>query len=99
MTKFLEQLVDNSFFLRVSVKPNSKKQDIFINGDFLTIQVRSKALQNKANKEVLNLLRKKLNVSSNQLHIVLGSKNTNKTIQISFSTEIDEKEVIKRLLA
>jgi uncharacterized protein (TIGR00251 family) len=99
MTNFLEKRTNNSFFLRVNVKPNSKKQDIFINGDFLTIQVRSKALQNKANKEVLNLLRKKLNVSSNQLHIVLGSKNTNKTIQILFSTEIDEKEIIKRLLA
>jgi len=99
MTKFLEKRANNSIFLRVKVKPNSKKQEILINGDFLTIKIRSKALQNKANKEVLNLLRKKLNVSSNQLHIVLGSKNTNKTIQILFSTEIDEKEIIKRLLA
>ena len=98
MTKFLEKRGDNSFFLRVNVKPNSKKKEIVNNGDFLTIKVRSKALQNKANKELLNLLSKKLNISSNQLHIVVGSKNTDKTIQISLSTEIDGAEVIKRLL-
>ena len=98
MTKFLEKREDNVFFLRVNVKTNSKKQEIIDNGDFLTIKVRSKALQNKANKELLNLLSKKLNISSNQLGIVVGSKNTDKTIQISFSTEIDELEVTKRLL-
>ena len=98
MTKFLEKREDNVFFLRVNVKTNSKKQEIIDNGDFLTIKVRSKALQNKANKELLNLLSKKLNISSNQLHIVVGSKNSDKTIQISLSSEIDGTEVIKRLL-
>ncbi len=98
MTKFLEKREDNSIFLRVNVKPNSKKQEILMNGDFLTIKVRSKALQNKANKEVLKLISKKLNISSNQIQIVFGSKNTNKTLKVLFSTEIDEKEVVKKLI-
>lgn len=98
MAKFLEKQSDNSFLLRVSVKPNSKKQDILIDGDFLTLKVRSKALQNKANKEVLNLLRKKLNIPSNQLNIASGTKNTDKVIQARFSTDIDEEEVIQKLI-
>ena len=99
MTSFLEKQSDKSFLLRVRVRPNSKKQDILIDGDFLIIKVRSKALQNKANKELLTLLSKKLNLSSSQLNILIGKKNSNKVIKVFFSKEIDNEEVIKKLLA
>ena len=98
MTSFIEKRSDKSFLLRVRVKPNSKKQDVFIDGEFFTIKVRSKAFQNKANKEVVNLLSKKLNISSNKLIISTGRKSSNKVIQVLFSKEIDGKEVIRRLL-
>ena len=99
MLKFLEKQSNGSFFLQIRVKPNSKKQDIIIDGDILTIKVRAKAKQNKANKEVLNLLRKKLNIASNQLNIASGAKSTDKVIQVLFSTNVDEGEVIRKLLS
>jgi len=99
MTNFLEKNADDSFFLRVNVKPNSKKQSILVDGNYLTITVCSKALQNKANKELLSLLRKKLKIPSNQINIVSGLKNKNKTVKLLFITSIDEKEVIEKLLS
>jgi len=98
MPKFLEKQSDGSFFLRIRVKPNSKKQDIIIEGDTLTIKARAKPMQNKANKEILNLLKKKLNISSNQINIASGAKSTDKVIQISFLTEIGEEAVRRKLL-
>jgi len=96
--KFLEKQSNGSFFLQIRVKPNSKKQEIIIDGDTLTIKVRAKAIQNKANKEVLNLLRKKLNIASNQLNIVFGAKSKDKVIQVLFSTNINKGEFIRKLL-
>jgi uncharacterized protein (TIGR00251 family) len=98
MKKYLEKQSGNSFLLQIHVKPNSKKQDIIIDGDTLTIKVQAKALQNKANKELLNLLKTKLHISSNQLNIASGVKSKDKVIQISFLTEINEEEVKKKLL-
>ena len=98
MSSFLEKQSEKSFLIRVRVKPNSKKQDIFIDGDFLTIKVRSKALQNKANIEVLNLLSKKLNISSGQLKFSSGRKSSNKVIQVLFTEDIDEEELMRNLL-
>ena len=97
--KIIEQQTGNSFFLRVNVKPNSKKQDILIDGDFLIIKIRSKALQNKANKELLNLLKTKLKLPSNHIQLISGLKSTKKVFKLGFSTEIDEEAIIEKLLA
>ncbi|MFX1257141.1 MAG: DUF167 domain-containing protein, partial [Promethearchaeota archaeon] len=66
---FLREDSKNCFLLQVYVNPNSKKQDIIDNGDYLTILIRSKPIQNKANKELLNFLKKKFKISSNQIQI------------------------------
>jgi len=80
------------------VKPNSKKQDVINNGEFLTILVRSKAIQNKANKELINLIKRRLKISSNQIQIISGLKGSNKLIQINFLEDIEEREIYKKLI-
>ncbi len=98
MSKFLEKKSDSSYFLHINAKPNSNKQEIIDDGQYLTILLRSKAIQNRANKELINFLRKKLKISSNQVKFVSGLKNSNKIIEISFNEDIEESEVIKKIL-
>ncbi|MHA1661332.1 MAG: DUF167 domain-containing protein [Promethearchaeota archaeon] len=95
----LEKKSDDCFLLRIHVKPNSKAQNIITNGDFLRINLRSKAIKNKANKELLNLLKKKMKIHSNQIIIKSGLKSTNKIIELKFKGQINEHDLIKRLLA
>ena len=99
MIKFLEKKSNKSFLLRVVVKPNSKKQEISSNGDALVVKVRSKAFKNKANKELVNLVSKKLHISSTQLQIASGLKSTNKILQAFLPEEKDEKEVMNMILS
>ena len=68
--KFLEKMRDFSYLVHVNVKPNSKMQAIIENDEFLTISVKSKAIKNKANKELINLIKKKLEISPNQIQII-----------------------------
>ena len=76
--KFLEKVRDMLYVVHVKIKPNSKKQDIINNGEFLTILVRAKAIQNKANKELIKMIKKKLKISSNQIPFISGLKGSHK---------------------
>ena len=95
---YLKKKSENTYLIKLYVKPNSKNQKIIDNGEFLTIYLRSKAIQNKANKELINLLKNKLSISSNQIHILSGLKNSNKIIQIIFILNINEQEIQNRLI-
>jgi len=57
---FLKKHSDTNYIIRLHVKPNSKNQKVKDTGEFLTISLCSKPIQNKANKELINLLIKKL---------------------------------------
>jgi len=95
--KFLEKVRDFSYVVHIKVKPNSKQQAIIDNEEFLTILVRSKAIQNKANIELINLMKKKLEISSNQIQIISGLKSSNKIIQINFLKGTGEREIYDKL--
>jgi uncharacterized protein (TIGR00251 family) len=95
---FLKKPSDLMYLLRVKVKPNSKNQKIVNNGDSLTISLNSKPVQNKANKELINLIKKKLKLSSNQIQIISGLKTTEKLIRITFFEKIEEEELIRLLI-
>ena len=95
---FLTKLSDLMYLLRVNVKTNSKNQKIVNNGEFLTISLNSKPVQNKANRELINLIKKKLELSSNQIQIISGLKSTDKLIRITFFDKIEEEELINQLI-
>ena len=97
MTKYIEKKSNNSFLLHIKVKPNSRKQEIIKDEEQLIIRVRSKALQNKANKELLGLLRRKLKVPSDHLKILTGLKSSNKIVEIVFNEDLDENKLTKLL--
>lgn len=95
---FLKKHSDTIYFISLNVKTNSKNQRIVNNGDLLTIFLNSKPIQNRANKELINLLKRKLKISSNQIQIISGSKTQDKLIKISFLEKIKVEEVIRKLI-
>ncbi|MDX1797921.1 MAG: DUF167 domain-containing protein [Candidatus Lokiarchaeia archaeon] len=96
--KFIEKSSNTTFIIKLNVKTNCKTQKVIVNEDFLTIFLRSKPIQNKANKELFNLFKTRLNMSSNQIQIITGSKSNNKIIKLNFSENTKEKEIIDKLL-
>ncbi len=98
MASFLEKKAENLYLLHTTVKPNAKRQSIVIDEENLIISLRSKPIQNKANKELISLLKKKLKLSTNQIELISGMKGTSKTIKCIFSNPIDEQSIIKSLI-
>jgi len=99
MPHFLEKKTETTYFLSLIVKPNSRTQEIAVDAQKLIISVRSKPIKNKANKELIKLLRKKLNISNNQIELVSGMKNTEKIIKLTFNPTTDEETILNRLLS
>ncbi len=50
-----------------------------------------------ANKELIKLLSKKLNITTGQIQIIAGPKNTSKTIQIRFYQDMSKSEILEKL--
>ena len=96
--KFLEKISDTSYFVKLNVKTDSKKQKIVNDDDFLTIFLKSKPIQNKANKELLNLIKRRLKISMDQIQIISGLKSHNKLIKLDFIETIEEREILRKLI-
>ena len=84
---------DYTYRINIHVKPNSRIQDIKAENEFLVIQLKSKPLQNKANKELISLLKKKLKIPSNLISIISGHKSTDKVVEITFNEEIKGEDL------
>ncbi|KKN47043.1 hypothetical protein LCGC14_0666910 [marine sediment metagenome] len=95
---YLQKKSETEYLIKINVKPNSKTQKIVDDGEFLTIFINSKPIQNKANKELIHLIKKRLKISSNQIHIISGLKSSEKIILINFSVNMEEKNIYNRLL-
>ena len=95
--RFIEQLDKYKFKLRINVKANSKRQEIINSEEFLIVHVRAKPIKNKANNELIFLLKDRLKIASNQIEIISGRKSKNKVVQITFQEEEGNQLLIDRL--
>ncbi len=97
---FFEDESERTIFLKIRVKTNSKVQKISFNqltDTWISINLKSKPIKNKANKELIKLLCKKLNTATNQIQIIAGPKNASKTIQIRFYQDISKSKILEKL--
>jgi uncharacterized protein (TIGR00251 family) len=68
--------------IRVTVKPNSKTEELTHEGDAFTIRVREPAREGKANKAVVRLLARYLGVPQSRVRIVSGLTCKNKVLRL-----------------
>ena len=92
---FYKKISNFIYRINIYVRPNSRIQNIKAEDDSLVVQLKSKPLQNKANKELIKLLKKKLKVPSNQISIISGHKSTDKVVEITFNKEIKQENLEK----
>lgn len=97
---FFEDSLERTVFLKIRVKTNAKAQKILFNQStdtWISINLKSKPVKNKANKELIKLLSKKLNIATNQIQIIAGPRNTSKTIQVRFHQDISISKILEEL--
>ena len=91
MYKNLEELKQNlisslnttgEFKFQIKVIANSKVDLIDFNDGFIKIKTTKRALENKANKAIIEFLSEKLDITKSKISIFQGEKSSNKIIKI-----------------
>ena len=97
---YIKQVSENEFVINLFIKPNSKKQEILnptAEDEFLVIYIRSVAQKNKANVELIKLLKKKVRNQLDQIQIISGHKTQIKKIKLTTTEPIEEEQINKLL--
>lgn len=68
--------------VKVVVHPNSKVRKVKRDGDCLQIYTNSRAIEGKANKEVLEILAEYFKTKKNRIFLVSGEKYREKKVEI-----------------
>ncbi|HUU77695.1 MAG TPA: DUF167 domain-containing protein [candidate division Zixibacteria bacterium] len=85
----------NGIIVKLTVKPNSKKQDFIIDQGFLFVSVKSPPDKGKANKELIKYLSEIFNISSSNFELISGQTSRDKKLLVTGIeyTELKEKIV------
>jgi len=74
--------------LQIKVIPNSSKNEIIFEQNFVKIKLTAPPVENNANKALIEFLAKKLKTAKSNIQIIKGETSKEKTLLIS---SVDEK--------
>ena len=64
--------VNNGLIIKIKIIPNSSKNDIIIEDEFIKVKVTAQPVENKANKALIEFLSKLLKIPKTCIEIVKG---------------------------
>jgi uncharacterized protein (TIGR00251 family) len=82
-----------NILIKVKIIPNSSKNDIVIEEDFIKVKVTAQPIENKANKALIEVISKKLKIPKTSIEIIKGLTSKEKTILIKTSNIEKQKEI------
>ena len=80
---------DDGIIVNIKIVPNSSKNDIIYEEEFVKVKVTAQPIENKANKALIEFLSKQFKVPKTNIEIVRGETSKEKTI--FFKVEDGEK--------
>ena len=83
--------------VRLKIVPNSSKNDIVIEDEFIKVKVTAQPIENKANKALVEYLSKKFKIPKTSIEILKGDTSKEKTLLFKTIDETKRKEIISEL--
>lgn len=84
----------DGILVNLKIVPNSSKNDIVLEEEFVKVKVTAQPIENKANKALVEFLAKKFKIPKTSIEIIKGETTKEKTIL--FRTDDDEKKNLIR---
>lgn len=78
-----------NFVVTLKIVPNSSRNEVVKEDDYIKIKITAPPVENKANKVLVEFLSKKLSVAKSKIKIIRGETSKLKTISIEDMTEED----------
>ena len=85
--------VKNGLIVNIKIVPNSSKNDIIIEDEFIKVKVTAQPIENKANKALIEFLSKELKIPKTNIEIVKGETSKEKTILFKTIDKAKQNEI------
>lgn len=84
------------FVLKIRIVPNSSKNEIILEDEFVKVKITAQPIENKANKALVEFLSKTFKIPKSSIEIIKGQTSKEKTLL--FRIDSDKRaEIITRL--
>lgn len=81
---------EQGLIIKVKIVPNSSKNDLILEEEFIKVKVTAQPIENKANKALIEFLSKQFKIPKTSIEILKGDTSKEKTIL--FKTYDEEKK-------
>lgn len=89
--------VTEGLIIKVKIVPNSSKNDIILEDEFIKVKVTAQPIENKANKALVDFLSKTFKIPKSYIEILKGDTSKEKTILLKTTDLEKRQEIISRL--
>ena len=89
----LKQTSDG-ILVNIKIVPNSSKNDIVLEDEFVKIKITAQPIEGKANKALIEFLSKKFKIPKTSIEIVKGETSKEKTLFLKTSDEVKQNLII-----
>ena len=89
--------VNNDLIIKIKIIPNSSKNDIIIEDEFIKVKVTAQPVENKANKALIEFLSKLLKIPKTCIEIVKGETSKEKTVLLKVIGNDKKSDIILKL--
>ena len=89
--------VEEGLLLKIKIVPNSSKNDIIFEDEFIKIKITAQPIENKANKALIEYLSKTLKLPKSNIELVKGETSKEKTLFIKVLDDVKKSQIISRL--
>ena len=96
MTNLIRE-VDDGLVIKVKIVPNSSKNDIILEDEFIKVKVTAQPIENKANKALVEYLSKLFKIPKTSVQIIKGDTSKEKTILFNTKDSNKRAEIILAL--
>ena len=80
---------ETGIIVRLKIVPNSSKNEIILEDEFIKVKITAQPIENKANKALVEFLSKQFKIPKSCIEILKGDTSKEKTIL--FNTKDEEK--------
>lgn len=80
---------ETGIIVRLKIVPNSSKNEIILEDEFIKVKITAQPIENKANKALVEFLSKQFKIPKSCIEILKGETSKEKTIL--FNTKDEEK--------
>ena len=92
----IKETIDG-LIVKVKIVPNSSKNDIILEDEFIKVKVTAQPIENKANKALVEFLSKTFKVPKTSIEILKGDTSKEKTLLFRVLDTKKRVEIIERL--